>query len=139
MGYYSTIHGEFVIEPEIDEKHWPIKPPDDKNDAQFGYFLFENQPGNYDVKIVDGQMVVTSTPGSTVVQMFWEDSLKAYDFEEQCSLLFDWAKKQGSTITGIMRVEGEENGDVSRVRFESGQMHAERPTLTWPNGDVEHP
>lgn len=137
MGYYSHINGELTISPEIDESHWPYKAA--AQEPQFGYFTFDVVPGEYDAKVVDGQMVVVSKPGRMQVSIFWEDSIKAYDFAESCDLLATWAKKNGSTIEGTMRIDGEEDGDISRVRFDNGKPLHETPTLTWPNGDVENP
>lgn len=139
MGYYTSISGSATITPPIDMAQWPVKKQAvDAEEPQFGYFAFTDVPGDEDVKIVDGVLTVVGTSsGHTEVIVYWEDSIKAYDFTADCNNLLTWVQKNGSTITGTFRGEGEETGDIWRVRFEGTDWIHEAPKLMWPNGDVE--
>lgn len=133
IGYYSYITGEARIDRAIDEKHWPEGDANYGNAVYFGYFQFVVNPGDQTVAVVDGEIkVVGDTSGSIQVNLAFDDNIKAYDFNDQCQALADWAQKHSAVIEGQFDREGEESGDLERIVFSKSGVAFQTPKVLWP-------
>lgn len=127
MGYYTHITGQLEITPAID-----LKKVEHLSGEKDGYFTFTIVPGDQDVRIVNGVVTVVGTkPDMIMVENYFEDSIKAYDFDNQVERLVDLAKDNGAVVDGVFYGDGEESEDFWALVVEANAIHTERGEVVY--------
>lgn len=128
MGYYSRMKGSIQIDP-------PLNYQELKNNGQV-------IDGLRDVGIVvdkekkpTPEGLLTVFNGTHIVPRS-DDSGKVYDIQEEIPLLVDMFKDD-HVFNGSIRVEGEEAGDIWRMRVKDNEIFCEKAKLLWPDGATE--
>lgn len=138
MGYYTWIEGEAKItgkiipDTVIEARGWRESDDD-------GYFWIETLGEDDDVQLVNGKLEIVEGDKYQIVHYRYEESVKAYGFEESASILAEEVKHQGGEIHGMFVGKGEDQGDIWRVKFDGKSWAHETPTLTWPDGTTGMP
>lgn len=134
MGYYTYISGGATIEPQIPEADWLY----DLLEEGDSYFILRQEDGDEDVQLVNGQItVVGQNPGVTKVDFRYDDSVKAYDFDERLNELLDWVKTNGAKINGYFNGDGEESEDFWRVEIRDNIAKTEGGSIVYPSERLE--
>ena len=133
MGYYTNLSGEAEIRKAVipddvlNREGWSASTDSD-------YFLIETDGEPDDVQLIDGEITVVPGDQFQTVTLRWDDSVKAYNFDERCQALMDAVKAVGGEITGEFVGRGEENGDIWRVVFNGTTKKREEAVTRWPDG-----
>lgn len=110
MGYYTYVTGNLRFEPELTEQEA----------EDFADFL------------EDADIFEFSLDAGNDTLIPYDDSFKAYWFEENLRKAVDWLGKR--KWSGYMEGEGEDNTDLWRVRVVDNKIELVHPTITWPKG-----
>jgi len=131
MGYYTYITGGVEITPPIDENQFKDVIG---SDGECYFVLTDQVDGDEDVQIINGQItVVGQTAGHSQVDIAFEESVKAYDFDGQVQTLVETAKKHGHTVNGQFDGDGEESEDFWRVNIVNNKIIAESGSIVFPS------
>ncbi len=102
-----------------------------------GYFEYAIIPGDQDVQVVNGQVtVVGQTPDHILVENYYDDTIKGYDFGERFRELVDLARAGGAVVEGVFYGDGEESEDFWALRVENNVVSEESGQITYP-GDLK--
>lgn len=125
MGYYSSLHGELVIEPPLE---W----------VEYRNSRFHTQEGSPLLKLVERVEEQQTDDGSVTVRVAVGvaaalDEAKAYTIDEEITAL---AETFGSThrFAGHIVRAGEDTGDVERHWIDGTTARSEKAILSWPDG-----
>lgn len=128
MGYYTTWSGKITIDPPIP---WSEMADSPYRDVDGG--------GDTDAEIVTDstydKATDTFTHRGVCIQNRWEDSSTSYNMMENVQDIVDIFGK-GRTFSGHIQADGEEAGDLWRLRVRNGKAVRVEPVITWP-GDEE--
>jgi hypothetical protein len=115
MGYYSTARGEITFSPEL--------PRYATRGVEAIHKFMDN--AEYDV-ILDPEWSTITPP---------EDSFKAYWIKEQLTeLVAEILKINPDTrFEGYFEIDGEESGDLWRLRVRDGKVEQVEPKIVWPD------
>jgi hypothetical protein len=128
MGYYTYITGGLEISPPIDESKFTEFVGDDS------YFTFELVPGDEDVQLINGIItVVGQSAGHTDVNLNFDESIKAYDFEDHVNRLVGRAKSLGHQADGAFYGDGEESEDFWRLGVDNNALSTESGEIVYPS------
>ena len=123
MGYYSSLSGQIDIDPPLDAR-------------ELRTCVWLRPTANIHVEISETQVdtddgVLTKKSGPTLVP--YGEHTKAYDLEENVSAFV--AEYAGShRCNGSITVEGEDAGDVWRIRVVNNVVVRETARVVWPDG-----
>lgn len=137
MGYETYYTGEARItggilsEDTLAQEGWL------EAGAEEDFFIITTDGDPDDVQVVNGELTVVAGTQFQNVTMRYEERIKGYNFDERVQMLLDKVLEVGGEIHGHFRGDGEEDGDIWRIRFTGTDKVSERPKLVWPNGDED--
>jgi hypothetical protein len=139
MGYYSRLSGGFDIEPPITYKEFlaagyseeALVTPKVDLDIQGGYGELFFTINRERVKTDDGYTVAVWCDRIDP----YDDQLKAYGVNDTIKHL-EAVFGPTHTFTGTVRIFGEEDGDIWRIRADGSKFITEHPKLVWPDGST---
>lgn len=140
MGYSRWITGSAEVKPPLDDKTLAKIQADNNmhEDLLLDYFTVEDAGDPDTVALVNGEITVIPGTKTSMIGLGIEERMNHSDFEEMCAVLAKAVHRAGSVIEGSFTIYGEDDPDISRVRFDGkGGTIDERPKLLWPNGDQE--
>jgi len=133
MGYYTQFTGSIEIDPPLewkDFREWgELHPRKYENPTidLFGQYDLQLEVDEYSVGTDTGTMIyredIAIIPAS-------EESYKGYDAFNLFKRLVEAFPDR--TFTGHILAEGEENGDIWRMRYKDGKAIKEEAKFSWP-------
>jgi hypothetical protein len=135
VGYYTYITGGGEIVPPLDDK----KLEEFKTEAsQFGYFDFQQIPGDQTVTLVNGiPTVVGNDPGKTQVDFGYEESGKFYNFPDAVTALTNLCIKEKALFNATFDGDGEESEDFWRITVVDNVVDQAHGEISFPDPDDE--
>ena len=131
MGYITYAHGEIAIEPPLayPEVHGsPFLPEVAEHEERDVMFRIETQA----VETADGTL---SRIWAMAIVQTWEDEPRNYNIIEHLQELVD-RHGQGRDFVGQFDMEGEDAGDIWRLKIVNGKATRIDPVITWPEASA---
>ena len=126
MGYYSYVRGSISFDPPLTHKEIQ----EIQNMASDSNWVFEL---DIEIRVRDTEEGELSYSTCNSIQSASEDQIKAYDAVEDLKTLVRRIPSP-RTFNGEFRIEGEESGDIWRLRVVNGTVVEERAMVVWPDG-----
>jgi hypothetical protein len=120
MGYYTSLNGEFTIDPPI--RYADLAPE-----------FLEWGDGVLRIRV---EVVREDTPDGVlerrtgVAVEHYPDSVKAYEIESELQSMVD--RYPDHTFSGLIEGDGENAGDMWRLIVRDRKVIKVTPTITWP-------
>ncbi len=103
-----------------------------------GFFQFEVELGDMDVKIINGVVTAVGTKPDVInVTNYFEESIKAYSFDETVDALITIAKQEGAVVDGIFYGDGEESEDFWALVVENNTHRTEPGQVVYAHSIAE--
>jgi hypothetical protein len=137
MGYLSRVTGNIEIKPVVSHKDMLklieaglAKQPNEK------YYS-----GSADVCVEYYLDTEDTEEGRLIRYQGWnieptsEDRYKAYSLVEDVQKIVDLLGTEKYRYLGFLEINGEEDGDLWRVRIKDGKVKEIKPEIVWPEDD----
>lgn len=129
MGYVTHADGEIAIVPPLsfaEMEGSPFHPENAENAKRDIKFRVEAEL----IRTADG---VLSKESAVAIVQTWEDEPRNYDIVDHLQELVT-RHGEGHEFVGRFDMEGEDSGDIWRLKVVNGRATRFDPIVTWPDG-----
>jgi len=132
MGYYTSVSGEFAIEPPLTWAEFKDSPFNGRSlDAYDG--IKEVALRSVEERVDTEEGTLTRVTATALVPES-EEARRYYNLVEHLQEAID--AFPGHTFTGRFHCEGEDTGDLWRVIIRNGRAVKVEPEIVWPDDAV---
>lgn len=138
MGYYSKVTGALDVSPQlVGDQINNVRALDPDYLGYFLHWQVRQLIVPTEVAVAGEKVVVQAQIPVAGVLVAEGTSGKTYELEKQVRALVAEFYEDGRVVNGLLRIEGEEAGDIWRIKIEANQVTVQEAILMWPDGEQE--